>query len=172
MPQIAENRNMRRPAARGTLRITPANAVRKDGLAAETGLGDEPGRSNVQETVVPSANPQPLRALELANHVRRTRSNLKTRVANGQLAAAEIIATCPPEVAGMSIAQLLASQRGWGETRSRAFLRQVDVREDKSIGSLTDRQRRAVASSLARAVVRASPMTAETADATFRSNRS
>jgi hypothetical protein len=49
----------------------------------------------------------------------------------------------------MPVAQLLASQRGsWGEARSRAFLAQVAVREDKSIGWLTERQRRAVASLL------------------------
>ena len=48
----------------------------------------------------------------------------------------------------MPIAQLLASQRGWGEARARAFLAQVAVREDRSIGSLTERQRRAVAALL------------------------
>ena len=52
----------------------------------------------------------------------------------------------------MPVAQLLASQRGWGEARSRAFLAQVAVREDKSIGSLTERQRRAVAALLTRIV--------------------
>jgi anti-anti-sigma factor len=73
---------------------------------------------------------------------------LKTRVANGQLAAAEVILSCPSVAAGMPIAQLLASQRGWGEARSRAFLAEVGVREDKSLGSLTERQRQAAASLL------------------------
>jgi hypothetical protein len=93
---------------------------------------------------------QPVRALQMANRVRRARSRLKTRIAEGQLEAAEVILTCPSDVASMQIAQLLASQRGWGEIRCRAFLAQVAVREDKSIGSLTDRQRRAVASLLTR----------------------
>lgn len=96
----------------------------------------------------PAASPQPVRALQLANRVRRARSVLKTRVANGQLAVAEVILTCPSEIASMPVARLLASQRGWGEVRSRAFLAQVAVREDKEIGSLTERQRRAVASQL------------------------
>ena len=91
---------------------------------------------------------QPAQALQLANRVRRKRSALKARVADGQLAAAEVILTCPSEIASMPVAQLLASQRGWGEARSRAFLAQVAVREDKSIGSLTERQRRDVASLL------------------------
>ena len=99
--------------------------------------------------VRPAASSQPVQALQLANRVRGARSMLKARVANGQLAAAEVIQTCPSEAASMPVAQLLASQRGWGETRSRAFLAQVAVREDKSIGSLTERQRQAVASLLA-----------------------
>jgi len=109
----------------------------------------------MSEPTTPAACPQPLRALELANRVRRARSELKTRIADGQLSAAEVVLTCPSEIAGMPIAQLLASQRGWGETRSRAFLAQAAVREDKSIGSLTERQRRAIAALLTRTVARA-----------------
>jgi hypothetical protein len=105
-----------------------------------------------------ASSQQPVQALLLANRVRRARSMLKARVANGQLAAAEVILTPPSEAASMPVAQLLASQRGWGEARSRAFLAQVAVREDKSIGSLTGRQRRAVASRLTRTVVRAEPI--------------
>jgi hypothetical protein len=80
--------------------------------------------------------------------VRRARSELKARVGEGQLAAAEIILACPPQISGMPLAQLLGSQRGWGEARSRAFLARVAVREDKPIGSLTERQRRALAALL------------------------
>ena len=105
----------------------------------------------------PAASSQPAQALQLANRARRARSVLKARVADGQLAAAEVILTCPSEIASMPVAQLLASQRGWGEARSRAFLAQVVVREDKSIGSLTERQRRAVASQLTRTIARAEP---------------
>ena len=100
----------------------------------------------------PAASSQPAQALQLANGVRRARSVLKARVAEGQLAAAEVILICPSEIASMPVAQLLASQRGWGEARSRAFLAQVAVREDKSVGSLTERQRRAVAALLTRTV--------------------
>jgi ribosomal protein S13 len=57
----------------------------------------------------------------------------------------------------MPIVQLLASQRGWGKRGSRAFLAQVAVREDKSIGSLTERQRRAIASLLTRTMHASSP---------------
>ena len=102
----------------------------------------------------PGATPQPVRALQLANRVRRARGELKARVADGQLAAAEVLLTCPSEIAGMSIAQLLASQRGWGDARCRSFLAHVGVAENKPIGSLTERQRRAVAAQLTHTVAR------------------
>jgi CRP/FNR family transcriptional regulator, cyclic AMP receptor protein len=104
----------------------------------------------MSETATPAAGPLPLRALQLVNHVRRVRSELKMRIAKGQISAAEVIRTCPSEAASMPVAQLLASQRGWGETRSRAFLMQVALRDGKSMGSLTERQRRAVVSLLTR----------------------
>ena len=101
-----------------------------------------------------AANSRSMQALQRANHIRRARSLLKRRVADGQLAPADVILTCPSEIASMPVAQLLASQRGWGEARSRAFLAQVAVREDKSIGSLTERQRRTAASLLSRTLAR------------------
>lgn len=104
----------------------------------------------MSEIRTPVSCPQPVRALQQANRVRRARSELKAQIADGQLSAAEVILTCPSEVASMPVAQLLTSQRGWGEARSRALLAQVALREDKSIGALTNRQRNAVASHLAR----------------------
>ena len=43
------------------------------------------------------ASSQPVRALQMANGVRRARSMLKTRIAQGQLEAAEVILTCPSD---------------------------------------------------------------------------
>src|SRR5205085_8383626 len=88
-------------------------------------------RGEVMSKPTTAGRPQPLRALQLANQVRRARSQLKARIADGQLPAAEIILTCPSEMASMPIVSLLESQRGWGEVRSRAFLAQVAVAEDK-----------------------------------------
>ena len=92
--------------------------------------------------------PQPVRALRQANHVRHVRSILKAQVAEGQITAAEVIITCPVEAYGMPMAQLLGSQRGWGKARCAAFLADVSVPENKPIGSLTERQRRSIASLL------------------------
>lgn len=94
---------------------------------------------------------QPLRALELANQVRRERAELKARVADGEVTAADVVLTCPLEAAGMQVGQLLISQRGWGQARCRSLLLRAAVREDKPLGSLTERQRRVVAALLRRA---------------------
>ena len=96
----------------------------------------------------PADDPQPVRALQLANRVRSARALLKKRLSEGQLGAAEVILTCPPEVARMPVAQLLAAQPGWGQARSRTFLARLYLPENKQIGSLTDRQRRTVVSLL------------------------
>ena len=45
----------------------------------------------------------------------------------------------------MAIADLLMSQHRWGRTRCRRFLAAVPMSETKTIGSMTDRQRRALA---------------------------
>lgn len=107
-------------------------------------------------TTSPVAAPQALRALQLANQVRRARTEIKSQVAGGQLGVAEIILTCPAGIMSMPVAHLLASQRGWGEVRSRAFLARVAIRGEKSIGSLTERQRRTIAALLTERLARAS----------------
>jgi hypothetical protein len=92
--------------------------------------------------------PQHLQALQRANEVRLARADLKRRIAQGELSAAEIVLECPAEVVGMAVADLLMSQRRWGRTRCRRFLAAIPLAENKSIGSMTDRQRRALAMAL------------------------
>jgi len=93
--------------------------------------------------------PQHLRALQRANEVRLARADLKRRIAEGQLSVADVVLRCPPEVDGMAVADVLMSQRRWGRTRCRKFLAAIPLAENKTIGSMTDRQRRALALQLA-----------------------
>jgi hypothetical protein len=44
----------------------------------------------------------------------------------------------------MTIAELLLSQRRWGATRASKFLADIGMSETKTVGSMTDRQRRAL----------------------------
>jgi hypothetical protein len=89
-----------------------------------------------------------MRALERANKVRLARADLKRRVAIGELHVAEVILECPWEAHSMAVADLLMSQRRWGQTRCRKFLAQVPMSEKKTIGSMTERQRRTLAAML------------------------
>ncbi|HLM09480.1 MAG TPA: hypothetical protein VK307_07205 [Thermoleophilaceae bacterium] len=92
---------------------------------------------------------QHLRALEYANRVRLARAEMKRRIAAGELAAAEVVLGCPWQVHSMSISDLLMSQKRWGRTRCRRLLLSLGVPENKQVGTLTERQRLALAAVLA-----------------------
>src|SRR5947209_6326388 len=87
-------------------------------------------------------------ALARANRVRRARAELKRRIAGGQVSAAEAILLHPSEVEGMAVADVLTSQRQWGDMRCRRVLRSLGLKESKPLGSMTERQRIALAARL------------------------
>jgi hypothetical protein len=69
-------------------------------------------------------------------------------VATGQIHVAAVILDCPWEAESMAVADLLTSQRRWGESRCRKFLAQIPMSETKTVGSMTERQRRTLAARL------------------------
>jgi hypothetical protein len=91
---------------------------------------------------------QHLRALEYANRVRLARARMKRRVAAGDLSAAEVVMSCPWQANSMSISDLLMSQKRWGRTRCRRLLVSLGIPENKQVGTLTERQRLALAAVL------------------------
>jgi hypothetical protein len=106
---------------------------------------------NATATMVPTdraGGPQYMRALERANQVRLARACLKRRIALGEICVAAVILECPWEAESMAVADLLMSQRRWGQTRCRKFLAQLAMSEKKTVGSMTDRQRRTLAAML------------------------
>ena len=94
-------------------------------------------------TIAPG--PQHLRALNRANEVRLARAELKRRIATGEITAGEVILESPWEARSMAVADLLMSQRRWGHQRCRKVLGQIPVSETKTVGTLTERQRQALA---------------------------
>jgi len=92
--------------------------------------------------------PQHLCALARANEVRLAQAALKRRVHRGEVSAAEVILDAPPEARKMTVAVLLTSQRRWGSTRCRKLLQGIPMSESKTLGTMTDRQRRALAAAL------------------------
>ena len=100
------------------------------------------------ESAVSNAGQQRFEALEVANRVRLARAGIKEKVREGELSVAEVVLSCPWQIQGMSISDLLMSQKRWGRTRCRRLLVSLGVPENKQVGTLTDRQRIAVAAML------------------------
>jgi hypothetical protein len=100
------------------------------------------------EATATAPAPQHMRALERANRVRLARAELKRQVAERETSAADVVLGCPWEAESMTIADLLMSQHRWGHTRCRRFLASIPMSETKTIGSMTDRQRHALAGRL------------------------
>jgi hypothetical protein len=100
------------------------------------------------ETAILTRQPQRLRALERANEIRLARAELKRRIADGDISAAEVILAPPVAAISWSVGDLLMSQRRWGNTRCRKFLLRNQINENKAIGALTERQRRLLADQL------------------------
>ena len=99
-------------------------------------------------TVDAGQEEQHLRALEYANRVRLARARMKRKIAAGELSATEVILNCPWQAHSMSISDLLMSQKRWGRTRCRRLLVSLGVPENKQVGTLTERQRLALAAVL------------------------
>ena len=106
------------------------------------------------ETAIIAREPQRLRALERANEVRLARAELKRRIADGEVSAAQVILDTSWEARSWSVGDLLLTQRRWGTTRCRKFLLRNQVSETKPLGALTDRQRRLLAAQLCTSSVR------------------
>src|SRR3954466_5405454 len=102
-----------------------------------------PGR-DMGDTATIDAAPQHLKALEQANRVRLARAELKRQVAGAETTAAEGVLGRPWEASSMELSDLLMSQRRWGRARCRRLLLSLGLPENKHIGTLTPRQRRAL----------------------------
>jgi hypothetical protein len=109
------------------------------------------------DTASASGGDQHLRALERANRVRLARAELKRQIAAEEISASQVILDCPWEAASMSISDLLMCQRRWGRARCKRLLVSLGVPENKQIGTLTQRQRTALAAVLG-AMVRSGPV--------------
>lgn len=95
-----------------------------------------------------SGGRQNMRALEHANRIRLARAELKRRIAKGDVSVAEVLLEPTDAAAGMEITELLTSQKRWGSTRCSKFMDSIGLHESKTVRSLTERQRSAVAAVL------------------------
>ena len=102
----------------------------------------------MKPTATARDHPQHIQALAQANRVRLARAQLKRRIGRGERSAVEVIIGCPWEAETMTVADVLISQRRWGRTRCRKFLASIPMSENKTVGSMTDRQRQTLAALL------------------------
>jgi hypothetical protein len=111
---------------------------------------DRNGESTHMNATAPIATlpPQHMRALARANQVRLARAELKRKIADEEVDVADVILQCPWEADSMAVADLLMSQRRWGQTRCRRFLAQIPMSEKKTVGSMTERQRQTLGAML------------------------
>lgn len=93
--------------------------------------------------------PQCMEALARANQVRYARAELKRNIEAGREDPAAVLESCPWQVESMTVGELLRSQRRWGRTRAHKFLVPFAVPENRTIGRLTERQRKILAHALA-----------------------
>lgn len=101
-----------------------------------------------KSATIDAGQEQHLQALQYANRVRLARADMKRRIAAGELSAADVIMRCPWQAHSMSISDLLMSQKRWGRARCRRLLISLGVTENKQVGTLTERQRLALAAVL------------------------
>lgn len=87
-------------------------------------------------------------ALRKANEVRLARAELRHAVHDGQLAVTQVIVDTPDEALTMSVSDLLCAQASWGPKRCMKVLVPLALRENKQLGTLTDRQRRVLCDAL------------------------
>ena len=102
-------------------------------------MGESAGTDAVQQRFA---------ALKTANRVRLARAKLKRLIGGGEVTAAEVVRECPWEAEGMTVVEILVSQKRWGGTRCRRVLTPIGIPENKTIGGLTERQRVALLETL------------------------
>jgi hypothetical protein len=102
-----------------------------------------------QSATITQEPQQRMRALERANEVRLKRAELKRKIADGHLSAADVILDLPDAARNWSVGELLKSQRRWGSIRSHKLLTGMHISEKRPIGDLTERQRLLIAERLA-----------------------
>jgi hypothetical protein len=81
-------------------------------------------------------------ALEIANRTRMEKSRLKTRINLGELEVSDAI--WQADFPNMTMGELLGAQHRWGYQKVRRLCHAAGVTETKRIGTLTDRQRKAI----------------------------
>lgn len=93
---------------------------------------------------------QRMEALKHANHIRLSRAQLKREVRAGERAAEDVVLDLPPYCKRMRVMELLRAHRYWGVGKCKQVMDEADVSEIRTLGTLTMRQRQALAEAITR----------------------
>ena len=93
---------------------------------------------------------QRMRALEHANDIRSRRAGLKRRAKRGEVDLLEVLAEPPTYVRSMKVFDLLLAIPKVGRVKANRTLAKAKVSPSKTVGGLTERQRRELVGRVAR----------------------
>lgn len=85
---------------------------------------------------------QRMSALEKANHVRTWRAERKRNLALGIEEARDLLADPAPEAETWKVVEVLTAMRMVGKVRANQTLTQLRISPSKTVGGLSERQRR------------------------------
>ena len=102
-------------------------------------------------TAPPRSTGQRRTALERANEVRSARAVLKTQIKRGLVLAVEVLRSPPEYTAKMKVVDLLLAMPKTGEVKATKVLDRCGISTSRTIGGLTERQRRELAGYIERA---------------------
>ena len=97
----------------------------------------------------PRSDAQRLEALDKANEIRSKRARLKRDLKSGRVPVVGLLVSPPAFLASEKVSRLLLSVPKLGTVRMAKILTCCDVSASKTFGGLTERQRRALVTSLA-----------------------
>ena len=102
-----------------------------------------------------------MQALERANHIRLKRAALRRDITAGRTSPIEFLeGEIPPEMQNMTLGYFLGAIKHWGPKKVSRFLGAFAFSEKRTIGSLTERQRRLIALELRRVAAKRNKMSA------------
>lgn len=84
-------------------------------------------------------------ALRRANEIRLERAKIKQAIRRGELSAADVVVEVTDATRNWRPVEILVAVERYGPARSRRLLAEVPVGEQRTIGEMTERQRRRLA---------------------------
>lgn len=92
--------------------------------------------------------PQHLRALRQANEIRLARAELKRQIRKGIADVVDVFRDPPDFVASARVSEIIEAMDRWGPRRTTKFLGEQAINYNRTLGTLTERQRIALADAM------------------------